>query len=187
MEETPKNVPPEVIEALRRGDKQAAMKMLLKGRQVTGIKDVMQLLRTLQESGVLKEVKQQVKVNFTSRAAALPAEVVDALRNGNKIEAIRLLREATGIGLHEAKGTVESFEAAGRIEAGQAPEPLVPTAAAAKPSAQGASAAKASAPLAGPTVQPGLSPGEVPTTNARSIGFVVVLVVAAILVWLALK
>jgi hypothetical protein len=41
---------------------------------------------------------------------SLPAEVVDALRRGNKIEAIKLLRNATGLGLKEAKDAVERIE-----------------------------------------------------------------------------
>ena len=38
----------------------------------------------------------------------LPANVLDALQAGNKIEAIRLLREATGLGLKEAKDWVDA-------------------------------------------------------------------------------
>ena len=41
----------------------------------------------------------------------LPDNVADALKRGNKIEAIKLLREATGLGLKEAKDTVESADA----------------------------------------------------------------------------
>ena len=39
----------------------------------------------------------------------LPANVIAALQNGNKIKAIKLLREATGMSLKEAKEAVESF------------------------------------------------------------------------------
>jgi ribosomal protein L7/L12 len=190
MTDALKTVPPEVIEALKRGDKQAAMKMLLAGQKVTGIGDVMKLLKALQESGVLKEVKQQVNVNIsTARSDALPAGVVDAIRKGNKIEAIKLLREATGVGLYEARGTVDSFEAANRMAAGQPVEAqtdikaLIPTAAPAREHAAKSSAAPASA----PATQPGLSPGEVPRTGGKAIGFVIVLVIAAILVFFALK
>ena len=38
----------------------------------------------------------------------LPGKVVDALRRGDKIGAIKLLREQTGIGLKEAKDAVEA-------------------------------------------------------------------------------
>ena len=35
--------------------------------------------------------------------------MVDAIRAGNKILAIKLHREATGVGLHEAKNAVEQL------------------------------------------------------------------------------
>ncbi|MDO9617389.1 MAG: ribosomal protein L7/L12 [Pseudomonas sp.] len=39
----------------------------------------------------------------------LPAEVVAALERGQKIEAIKLLRELRGIGLKEAKDAVDDY------------------------------------------------------------------------------
>lgn len=41
----------------------------------------------------------------------LPDNVTDALKRGNKLEAVKLLRDATGLGLKEAKDAVESAEA----------------------------------------------------------------------------
>jgi ribosomal protein L7/L12 len=41
---------------------------------------------------------------------ALSAEVQDALQRGQKIEAIKLYRQATGVGLKEAKDAVEAAE-----------------------------------------------------------------------------
>ncbi|MEM9378928.1 MAG: hypothetical protein AAGB93_03185 [Planctomycetota bacterium] len=38
----------------------------------------------------------------------LPADVVDALRRGRKIEAIKHYRRATGAGLREAKQVIDS-------------------------------------------------------------------------------
>ena len=40
----------------------------------------------------------------------LPCDVVDALRRGNKIQAIKHYREATGIGLKEAKDFIEDVQ-----------------------------------------------------------------------------
>ena len=54
MAEAPKTVPPGVIEALKRGDKAAALKLLMPGGKISNLKDVMQLLQSLQESGVVK-------------------------------------------------------------------------------------------------------------------------------------
>jgi len=41
---------------------------------------------------------------------ALSPQVQEALRSGNKIEAIKLYRELTGVGLAEAKQAVEAIE-----------------------------------------------------------------------------
>lgn len=39
----------------------------------------------------------------------LPGEAIAALERGNKIEAIKLVREAQGLGLKEAKDAVEAY------------------------------------------------------------------------------
>jgi hypothetical protein len=41
--------------------------------------------------------------------ANMPAPVIDALQSGNKIQAIKLYREATGAGLKEAKDLIEEI------------------------------------------------------------------------------
>ena len=43
-------------------------------------------------------------------APGLPAEVLEAVVRGNKIEAIKLLRAARGLGLKEAKDIVDAAE-----------------------------------------------------------------------------
>ena len=48
----------------------------------------------------------------------LTPEAVAALRAGNKIEAIRLMREKSGIGLAEAEAVVKAFERVSAIPAG---------------------------------------------------------------------
>ena len=50
-------------------------------------------------------------------------DVVEALRRGAKIEAIKLYREATGTGLAEAKSVVEALEQS--LRTGQLPEVAV--------------------------------------------------------------
>ena len=42
----------------------------------------------------------------------LPLEVIAALQRNEKIEAVRLMREQTGLGLKEAKEAVEAYERA---------------------------------------------------------------------------
>ena len=48
----------------------------------------------------------------------LPAEVIDAIREGRKVEAIKLLREAKGLGLANAKVLVDR---ASRVHGPQKP------------------------------------------------------------------
>lgn len=47
---------------------------------------------------------------FTDVAPALRREIESAIAAGRKIEAIKLLREATGMGLQESKEAVEAME-----------------------------------------------------------------------------
>ncbi len=54
--------------------------------------------------------------------AGLPAEVTTALLAGRKIEAIRLLRVHTGIGLKEAKDRIEGFEVDPMRSPGEVPK-----------------------------------------------------------------
>jgi hypothetical protein len=42
--------------------------------------------------------------------ANVPREVADAVRAGKKIQAIKLYRDSTGVGLEEAKDLIEEFE-----------------------------------------------------------------------------
>ena len=51
----------------------------------------------------------------------LPAEVIQAIAEGRKIEAIKILREATGLGLANAKVLVD------RASLAHGPKPTVPS------------------------------------------------------------
>jgi len=42
--------------------------------------------------------------------ADVPGEVTDAIRAGKKIQAIKLYRDSTGIGIKEAKDFIEEFQ-----------------------------------------------------------------------------
>jgi Ribosomal protein L7/L12 C-terminal domain len=55
-------------------------------------------------------------------SGSLPSQALDALRHGNKIEAIKIVRQATGLGLAEAKALVDAYEA-GRPPVGMALRP----------------------------------------------------------------
>jgi len=106
---------------------------------------------------ILKPAGRDPNASFT-----LSTKALDALRAGNKIEAIKIIREATGVGLAEAKSIVEEIEKA---------LPSVP------PSAAGARAS--SAPLRSDT---GLAPGEVARSGGAGKWLVLLVVVAVALV-----
>jgi len=64
----------------------------------------------------IKELEENLKVVYRKLELAYPessdpinsAQVQDALRRGNKIEAIKLYRELTGAGLAEAKDAIDN-------------------------------------------------------------------------------
>jgi len=99
---TRESLPQDVLEALSRGNKVEAIKCL---RTRTGMG--------------LKEAKELVDRHSTHATApapdistrpVIPASVIAALSEGNKIEAIRLYREFAGTGLKEAKDAIDRLE-----------------------------------------------------------------------------
>lgn len=109
-------LPPDVLDALRSGQ-------------------TIQAIKRLQARGMgLKEAKDAIDAhqaeaptNFGGLAAdgPMPQDAIDALREGSKIEAIRLVREHTGLGLKAAKEMVDTYErqmpgaARGRLSPGE--------------------------------------------------------------------
>ena len=93
------HLPREVLEALRQGRTVDAIK-LLRGTTL-GLKDAMQILDAYKRG-----VPAQGATHVTM--GSLPPEVKEALEKGNKIEAIKRLREAGGVGLKQAKEAVEA-------------------------------------------------------------------------------
>ena len=100
----------------------------------------------------------------------LPSDVVEALRRGNKIEAIKRLREATGLGLAEAKSVVDAHGDAA-VGSGSAGTPHAGKAASA------AMHAHAKAPMS----RPGLSPGEMPRASVPAAAIVAIVIAVAAL------
>lgn len=82
----------------------------------TDTEDIAELRRQVQRQGELIDALYrhlgigQLAAAVVAEASAMPADVADALRRGNKIMAIKLWRERTGLGLAEAKREVEDFE-----------------------------------------------------------------------------
>lgn len=94
-------LPPDVLEALQQGRKIEAIKRL---REATGLG--------------LKEAKDMVEAHQAGDGRAfaapladptLPAAVAQALRRGDQLEAIQLLRQHTRIGLKEAKERIDAL------------------------------------------------------------------------------
>lgn len=108
---------------------------------------------------------------------SFPPAVLEALRKGNKLEAIKLLRQASKTGLVEAKALVDAVQGAkaagARAAAPHARSPSVGAAARATPGP----------PVPGyvPHSESGLSPGEVPRAGAH-FWWVLVLVLGAVAV-----
>jgi len=95
-------LPADVLDALRRGDTIEAIKLL---RQSTG-------LGLKEAKDVIDEHLQGHAVSIDSIApqGMLPTSVLDAVHRGNKIEAIKLLRAHSGLGLKEAKDAVDAVQ-----------------------------------------------------------------------------
>ena len=112
----------------------------------------------------------------TPQRPQLPPQVLRALQSGNKLEAIKLLREAAKLGLAEAKSIVEAGERAGAGTKTQAER-------ASAAAARGSQALKPH-PMAAPphlARRPGLSPGEVPDGGGSGFAWIV-LVFAGLIV-----
>jgi ribosomal protein L7/L12 len=154
-------LPPDVLEALKAGNKIEAIKRL-RGVTGLGLKEAKDWLESYERGGADplpefdKPAGRDPNASFT-----LSTEALDALRSGNKIEAIKIIREATGVGLAEAKSIVEEIEKA---------LPSMPSST--------ATARATSAPLGAST---GLAPGEVARTGGPGKWLVLFVVVAAAL------
>lgn len=102
MSPMPHQIPAAVHEALQRGEILEAIKHL---REATGLglKEAKDVVEALQKGGTVN-ISMEVK----SETTTLSPEALAALQNGNKIEAIKLVREQMGLGLKEAKDVVEA-------------------------------------------------------------------------------
>ncbi len=102
MPEPAKPLPVRVLEALQRGNILDAIK-LLRDANGLGLNDA--------KNVVERYLRGNTVVAAPSRfPGSPPPDVVNALQQGRKIEAIRLMRERTGLGLKEAKDAVDAYE-----------------------------------------------------------------------------
>jgi len=106
---------------------------------------------------------------------SLPPQVIEALKRGNKIEAIKLLREAMSLGLAEAKSVVDAHE---RLSGNSAPK--------GKPKVLQSMAAKHTSAYIRHR-DDDLSPGEVPRSSASPLTIVVAIAAVGAAAWLYVK
>jgi len=102
MSFSPESLPADVKDALQRGNTIEAIK-LLRASSGLGLKEAKDVIDAHHQGRPIPLQSQA----FPER---LPAAVALALQQGNKIEAVRLLREQTGMGLKEAKDAVEASQ-----------------------------------------------------------------------------
>jgi ribosomal protein L7/L12 len=108
-------LPQPVQDALQRGQLVEAIKLMRAGTGL-GLKETKDALEAYMRG-------EPPAAGFAPQAltggAPLPAQVREALDQGNKIEAVRRLRGLTGLGLKEAKDAVEAAGAGTGTGAGQ--------------------------------------------------------------------
>lgn len=91
----------EIAELIRQGRKIEAIKLLRESTGI-GLKDAKDYVEQLM-AGTVPEIVHEP----TLESDGLPPDVLFLLRSGEKIEAIKLLRERTGLSLKEAKERVD--------------------------------------------------------------------------------
>jgi ribosomal protein L7/L12 len=105
-------LPPEVIDAIRRGNPIEAIK-LLRARGL-GLAEA--------KAYIDAHVRGFATPTAAERATrALPPDAARALARGDKIEAIKLVRAETGLGLKEAKEWVDAQASPSQFPTGLAP------------------------------------------------------------------
>lgn len=121
MSDPGKLLPPEIVDAIRRGSMLEAIRLLRKsGINLKDAKGILeahrdQMMGVHGGGGKPGHPAAPMPPQATSQAAfhpmmSLPPNVVEALKNGSKLQAIALLRQQTGLGLKEAKEAVEHHE-----------------------------------------------------------------------------
>lgn len=112
-------LPQPVIEALSKGNLMEALKLLRSSGM--GLKEAKDALDAHPRG---KSAPEAPTFSAATLGGGLPPDVLDALQKGRKIEAVRLMREQTGLGLKESKDAVDAYQqlhppAAGGLSPGQ--------------------------------------------------------------------
>jgi ribosomal protein L7/L12 len=105
-------LPPDVLEALTAGNRIEAIKRL-RGKTGLGLKEAKDWIESYERGGAAPLPEFEKPAGRDPNASfVLSREAIEALKGGNKIEAIKIIREATGVGLAEAKSIVDEIERA---------------------------------------------------------------------------
>jgi len=109
----------------------------------------------------------------TAQRPQFPPGVIEALKQGNKIEAIRILRESTKMGLTEAKAAVEMLDKMkGVVGVAQAIANV-----ASNTSSVSKNVRMHAKPGPAPLRRPGMSPGEMPRDGNGVVGIAILVIV----------
>lgn len=74
--------------------------------------DVIQLRARFRElEDRLKFIYKHLNIEYSDTAEAKNKEIIELIKKGNKIEAIKIYKETFNVGLAEAKNEVEKMEA----------------------------------------------------------------------------
>lgn len=120
-----------------------------------------------------------------ARTPKLPPEAIAALERGQLIQAIKIIREQTGLGLAEAKQLAEQLKAWKMAQ-------QAASSAGGGPKTDADPASFQSPVLAQTTLDParladGLAPGEVPRSRLPWTAIVIVLAIAALAAWMVVR
>lgn len=168
MPNPPQPLPDDVLQALRRGTVLDAIKLLTRsGFNLQEAKRLVDAeLHQSRPRGQAPHVPPHAGSSHAPHAPTYPVPsalrnlhspwppaIAEALRHGHKIEAIRLLREHTGLGLKEAKEAIEAHA-----------QTMLPT-------------------VDGLSPRNGLSPGEVPRSSGLGWWLLIAMVIGAGVAW----
>ncbi|MEO7055945.1 MAG: ribosomal protein L7/L12 [Caldimonas sp.] len=122
-------LPAHVLDALRRGDANEAIQLLRNSAGI-GLKEAKAIVATQGGRAPRGPATSPAGKPLAAPMSApvfstgLPVLVIEALQRGEKLQAIRLMREITGVGLKEAKDAVEASPhaaARGGLSPGEVP------------------------------------------------------------------
>ena len=114
-----------VVDALQRGNILDAIKLLRDSRGV-GLQDAKEALDYYLRSNTVSSAT--VPTTPSRSPGTPPPEVAGALQQGSRNEAIRLMRERTGLGLKEAGDAVDAYQAQTKLMQGTGSPGEVPRA-----------------------------------------------------------